>query len=229
MTSNQTPQSQYLDYLPALFRQSGDSADSDQFIGRFLLAFEAILTGQGNPNAPGLEEVLDRIHTYFIPGTTDDAQTQKTPEEFLDWLAGWVALSLREDWKETEKRRFISQIMASYRLRGTKAGLVKAIAAYTDAEEDGDITITDDFPDIPHYFHVQTTLGKRGKVSPQDLYRREKSVIAIIEQEKPAHTYYSLRTMLWTMQINDTEPAKGIVLGENSLLGTLPLNKSDQN
>ena len=56
--------SSYLEYLPAIFQQDADEQGVN-FIGRFLLAFEMILSGLGDPDHPGLEEIIDRLHTYF--------------------------------------------------------------------------------------------------------------------------------------------------------------------
>jgi phage tail-like protein len=127
MNNNQV--SSYLDYLPAMFRQ-------ETFLGRFLLAFEQVLTGLGNVDKPGLEEVLGGIvdpesgeeklpgiHHYFDPG--------KTPVEFLEWLSDWVALSLRADLNDDQRRDFIAKAVPLYRLRGTKPGLVEMIRIYT--------------------------------------------------------------------------------------------------
>src|SRR3954454_7287267 len=82
--------SSYLQYLPAIFHQ-------DPFIGRFLLAFEAVLSGPGYADQAGLEQLIGDLPAYVDP--------QTTPEEFLPWLAGWVALSLRADWDADTKRR----------------------------------------------------------------------------------------------------------------------------
>src|SRR5689334_21147492 len=113
--------SSYLDYLPIVFRQNVDRNGVND-LGRFLLAFEQILTGLGDPNQPGLEEILDGIvdaggtqrlagsQRYFDPGPALPP-SQRAPSEFLDWLAGWVALSVRADWTDDQKRRFISQIV----------------------------------------------------------------------------------------------------------------------
>ena len=69
MTTDPTSErvSRYLDYLPAILQE-------DPFIGRFLLAFERILSGLAprDPNDPipdqlALEEYINRIHTYFNP------------------------------------------------------------------------------------------------------------------------------------------------------------------
>ncbi|MEM7557194.1 MAG: hypothetical protein AAF378_24520, partial [Cyanobacteria bacterium P01_A01_bin.84] len=91
MTKNQSKLvSNYQQYLPTVLQE-------DDFLDQFLLAFEKILSGQSKTsskeqiitketqNPPGLEEIIDNIHLYFNP--------QQTPEEFLPWLANWVALS----------------------------------------------------------------------------------------------------------------------------------------
>ena len=106
--------STYINYLPAIFQD-------DPFLGQFLLAFERILTGETTgmaealPKQPGLETYLDDLYTYFSP--------QDTSVEFLPWLSGWVALSLRDDWSEQFKRDFIANVVTIYRQRGTKVGL----------------------------------------------------------------------------------------------------------
>ncbi len=57
-----TQQSSYLENLPAVFQQDEGEGDVT-FIGRFLLAFEMILSGLGDPDLPGLEEKIDQVHT----------------------------------------------------------------------------------------------------------------------------------------------------------------------
>src|SRR5262249_40193319 len=130
--------SSYLTHLPALFQE-------DPFVGRFLLAFERILSGLKPPDSDeprlatggetseqplGLEEIVDKISTYFVPGP-QLAPAERAPAGFLPWLASWVALSVREDWEEEEKRRFISRIVSLYRHRGTKYGLEQILETYT--------------------------------------------------------------------------------------------------
>ncbi|WYL93010.1 MAG: phage tail protein [Gloeotrichia echinulata IR180] len=64
-----------------------------------------------------LEQAIASIATLFDP--------KSTPKEFLNWLAGWVALSLRDDWEQEAQRRFISRIVSLYKQRGTKAGMTE--------------------------------------------------------------------------------------------------------
>jgi phage tail-like protein len=203
--------SNYLSYLPALFQQ--DSA----FTGQFLLAFERILTGlhpldadDSIPQQSGLEEILDRIHTYFIPGS-GIADGQRAPKDFLPWLASWVALSLREDWEEEEKRRFISRIAPLYQYRGTLRGLKELLQTYT-----GEAATIYECDQPPHYFQVEMTLSEP---TPERLRRKEKIARAIIDQEKPAHTFYALRVLIPTMQIINADPERGIRVNYNTVLG----------
>lgn len=219
--------SQYLEYLPAIFQQDADERGVN-FIGRFLLAFEMILSGLGDPEQPGLEETIDRLHTYFDPGgdkSPDDPS--RAPAEFLPWLGNWVALGLRQDWAEEETRRLISRIVPVYRQRGTRAGLMEALRAYLGTEGveihefhqslqvgvtstlDADAMI-DGGP--PHYFLVKLLLDTP---DPYALSRKTLIARAIIDQEKPAHTYYDLQVEVPTMQIEVYS-----TVGVDTLLGT---------
>ncbi|MEA2563576.1 MAG: hypothetical protein QOH06_5080 [Acidobacteriota bacterium] len=214
--------SRYLDDLPAVYRQEAAGGRPD-FLGRLLLAFEHVLTGVGDPLHAGLEEILDGIfdanggvvmagaHSYFVPGPTAP-ELERAPAEFLEWLSGWVALTLREDWREEERRRILAEIVPSYRRRGTPDGLKQVLAAFTGVspnaitvtEEDGD----GDWP--PHYFQVRVKVP-----GVLDLARWRGVLEPIIDMEKPAHTYYDLHlSPSATMQVGVTS-----TVGEDTLLG----------
>jgi phage tail-like protein len=188
--------STYHQYLPAILQQ-------DIFLGQFLLAFEKILSGLDespskeqiitakSQDIPGLEEIIDNIHLYFNP--------QRTPEEFLPWLAGWVALSLRNDWQVEVKKAFIQKIVKLYRLRGTKQGLIEILKIYLQNSGFGEnVEVFDQFEHFPHYFQVQLTLPDR---DPDKYWRQAKIAKAIIDQEKPAQTFYTLKILVPTMQL----------------------------
>ncbi|MBM0744163.1 phage tail protein I [Phormidium sp. CLA17] len=188
--------SSYLDYLPAALHE-------DPFLGQFLLAFEAILSGVSVEDVvtpAGFEKTLAEIHTKFSAKTT--------PPEFLPWLAGWVALSLRDDWNEQVKRDFIQRIVPLYKQRGTKAAMKKLLQIYLQKQVNPqDTSVTEyveifEFDQIPHYFQVQLRLDS------QDLteYRRKETVArAIIDREKPAHTIYALQILMPTMRLASSE------------------------
>jgi phage tail-like protein len=195
------PQSSYLDHLPAIFRQ-------EPFVGQFLLAFETVLSGAGGQ--PGLETTISHIADYFDPWATE--------ADFLPWLAGWVTLSLRADWDEKTRRSFIGQIVPLYKLRGTQAGLLQLLTLYTTKP----VKIYDAFDDRPYFFEVQLTLSE---ADPVLLQAMQQIARAIIDQEKPAHTYYALQIAVPTMRLvsealHERENAPLLILGQNTVLGT---------
>jgi hypothetical protein len=118
---------------------------------------------------PALAELLDGIggdpkagsQRYFNPGPDDPAE-RRAPPEFLEWLAGWVAVSQREDLTDDENRRFISQILPLYRL--LEMELISNVPADVAEQDAWEI-----------------------------FYRRRRIATAIIDREKPAHTYYGFR------------------------------------
>jgi phage tail-like protein len=207
--------SRYLEELPALYSQGPES----RRLGRFLLAFEQVLTGLGDPEHPGLDETIDGVAHYFDPAAA--------PADFLEWLAGWVALSLRPDWDEATRRRILAEIVPSYRLRGTPAGLKKVVKAFTGLEPlihelfdvlevgktvVGESTLLGGGP--PHYFLVEAFFPPS---AAKDLPREEAKLRAVIDAEKPAHTIYDLRIQIPTMQIGVHS-----TVGVDTVLGTSP-------
>lgn len=201
----------YLDHLPAVFRE-------DPFAGRFLLAFEAVLSGRDG--VEGLEQIAGRIADHFDPGTT--------PDDFLPWLAGWVALSLRADWDPATKRGFIQEIVPLYRKRGTLAGLKRMLEIYLrplgDEVSRDDVVIFDEFETPAHYFQVQLKLTI---ADPVLLRRTQEIARAIIDQEKPAHTFYALNVLIPTMRLVSEDLRKAeknvpelLIMRKNTRLGS---------
>ena len=204
-------ESKYLQYLPSIY-QRGKEDSSQVFLGNFLKAFEKIFSGindgvsiDGKP-VEGIEEILDNIHYYFDPG--------ETPAEFLKWLAGWVALTLKEseDWSEPKKRELISQIVPLYQKRGTKEGLEEYLKIYVKA----DVSIVDELGPLqvgvlskvgvdtvigglpPHFFIVDVTLPVP---DPKAMEKKKRAIEELIDIEKPAHTYYRTNVTVPTMQV----------------------------
>lgn len=238
----QTETSSYLTYLPAIYQQDA-ALDRPNFLGRFLLAFEKVLTGLRDVDEPGLEETLDGIvnaegkislagiHRYFDPGIDADGNlmdaTQRAPSEFLEWLASWVALSLRADLDEFRQRDFIARAVQLYRLRGTKQGLEQLIQIYTRLAPTidelntplqigvhstvGKDTWIDGGP--PHFFRVNIRLPDPDSKHEQR-QKMQKVVAAIIDLEKPAHTVYELYVYTPKMQIGVHS-----TIGVDTLLG----------
>ena len=59
---------------------------------------------------------LDSLHAYIDPALC--------PEDFLDWLAGWIGLVPDENWTLERRRALAARAVPVYRLRGTVAGLI---------------------------------------------------------------------------------------------------------
>ena len=103
------PRFSYLEqYLPTVYR---DSADSANFLERFLANVEGLFT--------------------TLEGAVADAQrlfdSRTAPPEYLDWLAGWFGVTLDPDWDAQRRRLFIEHAELLFRWRGTIAGLVALI------------------------------------------------------------------------------------------------------
>ena len=159
----------------------------------------------------GIEEILDSIQDYFDPG--------KTPLEFLEWLAGWMALILKEekDWNADnarKKRDLIAKIIPLYQKRGTLQGLKEYIKIYVG--EDVKVSIyeflepfrvgvtstvgmnTVVWEGLPYYFQIYMELALPDRIL---LEKKRQAINDIINQEKPAHTYYMLIIQVPTIQI----------------------------
>jgi phage tail-like protein len=98
--------------LPAVYQEE------DPFSVRLVEAFDAEL-------AP-IIATLDNLSAYFDP--------RLTPEDFLDWLASWVALELDETWDVDRRRAAILAAVDVLRRRGTAAGLADELRLATDSQ-----------------------------------------------------------------------------------------------
>jgi phage tail-like protein len=181
----------YLKHLPALYQE-------DDLMGRFLMLFESFW----DP----IEQQLDHIPFYFDPKMT-------TPD-FLNWLASWIDLVLDERWPEEKRRRLISAAASLYRKRGTKRGLEEYLEIYTGEKPQIIEHRAENFRlgpkarlgpgialgshNLPHTFDVilylppipLTEEGEEERIRQEQLHRR--TIEAIIEAGKPAHTSYTL-------------------------------------
>lgn len=221
------PTSSYIHYLPPIFQES-------EFLDGFLLAFEKILSQAAPDERPALETVIAHSDKYLRPLPSGEERHQ-APVEFLPWLAGWVALSLREDWPEKTQRQFIREVVPLYRKRGTKAGMTRMLEIYLgdgvpitiyDRQISSNETVPSDdalaFAPPPYFFQVRIEVGTQ---DTDEIRRIQQIAQAIIEQEKPAHTFYGLQIMIPTMRLLSEDLAEELnqnplILGENTLLGT---------
>lgn len=213
----------WLEHLPAVLQQP-DPGDPE-FLAALLGGLEAVLTGAGDPEAPGLEELLDgidgppqqslagleRYFTPLAPATEAVPARHQAPAGFLEWLSGWVALTVRADVSEAQRRALIANAVPLYAQRGTPAGLAALLALYDVGvviEEDLDAMQIGDHSTIgedtrigggaPHSFRVTLNVPTP---DPDRLRDTERRLTAIIDAEKPAHTVYQLTSDTPPMQI----------------------------
>jgi phage tail-like protein len=213
--SADTPSS-FLDYLPVIYRE--------KFLGQYLSAFEKILLGRNDETPPephlnGLEETIDAIALYFDPN--------RTPQEFLSWLAGWAALSLRADLDEATQRSFIAQIIQLYRRRGTKDNLIQLLTIFTGIKP----TIDENAKprgvkapgDSPYFFKVSILMASP---QPDEVNRQRAIARALIEMEKPAYTYYELDMNFVGIRLGDyaehDNPGYHATIGKDTFIGIVP-------
>jgi phage tail-like protein len=102
--------------LPSVFRD-------DPFTVRFVSAFDGLL-------AP-VFTALDCLEGYLDPTLA--------PQDFVAWLAGWVAVDLDETWSDQQQRALVAQAVALHRWAGTLRGLTEQVRVLIG----GEVSVTD--------------------------------------------------------------------------------------
>lgn len=224
--NNEEKDSKYIQCLPSIYQRNKDKPAS-AFLGDFLKAFEKILSGiedgvniDGKP-VKGIEEILDNLHDYFDPN--------ETPADFLNWLASWVALTLKEDktWIEEKKRQLISRIVPLYQKRGTREGLEEYLKIYVGEG----VSVLDDIGPFrigvssrvgvdtyieglaPYFFIVDVTFAP----NPKLIEEKMRAVKEIIDIEKPAHTFYKVNTHITTLRVGYSRVELDTLLGDRDV------------
>ncbi len=163
-----------LQALPALYQD-------DDLAARLTSVFDDLL-------APALG-TIDNFTAYLDPATT--------PEDFLDWLAGWVGVLLDETWPIERRRAFVAVAADLYRNRGTSAGLLMQVRMFTggevEIEESGgaawSATSGGEVPGSSD-FHVTVRVKPHGK-SKVDATRLD----ALVCAAKPAHVKHTVEVV----------------------------------
>lgn len=105
-----------LHHLPQVYQKN--DRPGPHFLREFLWVFDHIFAD--------MQRHIDVLHRYFDP--------LEAPEEFLSWLAGWVALTIDQDWPAAKKRKLIQQAIGIYGYRGTVRGLKLFLSIFTGVE-----------------------------------------------------------------------------------------------
>lgn len=160
--------------LPALFQDDG-------FTQRFMSAFDAAL-------AP-IFASLDNLSVYLDPWLT--------PEDFLDWLAGWFGMALDDSWSIDRRRALVAKAFDFYRMRGTASGLQSQIEVLTggsvEMHETGGITTSTTagapLPGSPNFaLLVRVTVDDPATVNVSRLE-------ALVAAAKPAHVGHKIEVV----------------------------------
>lgn len=191
MTTN--PPGPLLSHLPGIYHSSED-------LRELLSVLEEVLFG---PGGRALEPQIAGIHTYF--------DAAETPDEFLPWLAEWVALTHRIGVSPKRQRELVARIVPLYAKRGTKVYLTQLLKFFSP--EGADITIDDHElpglivgtaeigvdswlePDRAFWFKVKIRApSPDGNTARQTQLHNEWQERArqVINLAKPAHTMYQL-------------------------------------
>ncbi|MBI1298822.1 hypothetical protein GC175_28140 [bacterium] len=112
---SESTHSRLLQYLPSIFQERVD-AERPSFLDGFLLPFDQVLAA--------LEALLVELDVKFSPAMTP-------ADDFLPWLASWVALVLDEEWDLDRRRRLLSEAVELYRWRGTGRGIKRYLEIYS--------------------------------------------------------------------------------------------------
>lgn len=123
-------------------------------------------------------------------------------------------MALRQDATEAQQRRLIANAISLYRLRGTAEGIRQVLAAY-------DIGVEIDEDLEAFQIGVHSTLGLDTRINggapyafrvrahlpvpdPAQLHLLRQRITAIVDAEKPAHTFYELSIDSPRLQIGVT-------------------------
>ena len=96
------------DFLPSILQE-------DDFYQRFVTSFD-----------DGLAPVfctLDNLEYYLDPMTA--------PDDFVDWLAAWVAITIDESWPAEKRRAFVRDAAVVHGRRGTAQALASLVEIFT--------------------------------------------------------------------------------------------------
>lgn len=98
-------------YLPALYQE-------DDFAQRFTAALDEVVSP--------VFVALDNLEAYLDP--------RLSPEDFLEWLGGWVGVQPDETWPVDRRRGLVAAAVDLHRVRGTAAGIASLVALSTGGE-----------------------------------------------------------------------------------------------
>ena len=170
-----------LSQLPGVYQEEG-------FTERFVASFDDGL-------AP-IVSTLDNLASYVDPDLA--------PEDFLAWLAGWVAVELDDQTRTEDLRRAVRESVPNHRRRGTRAGLREIVSHLTGAQ----VEVTDSggavwslTPGTPLPGDAEPVVRVRILVDRVETFDRTR-LEAVVRSAKPAH-------VADVLEVSERSPAAG--------------------
>jgi len=218
-----------LELLPEIFQKNiNNNNEKSLSVDRYLKIIQFLLLrvedGRSSdlPDQKGLGDIIDILKDLFHPNTQLMSEADQIVfktyftadrEEFLEWLAGWFAFVVDEDWELTKKINVLSNVIPLYRKRGTKEGLQKYLELYKPGGSES-VEIIDSVdpmivggkntpPSAMQQLGKSTVLGglpsnffivniSIPSPDPATVKEQIAATVKIIDKEKPAHTHYKI-------------------------------------
>ena len=160
-----------IEHLPGLYQD-------DLLAQELTSAFDEVL-------APAIGSI-DNFYAYLDPALT--------PEDFLDWLAGWVGLLPDENWSIERRRAIVALAAQLYRNRGTVSGLLMHVKLFAAGEVEvvdngGAAWATTSGAGVPGDAHYGLTV--RVKPARKGSVDRDR-LDALVAAAKPAHVPHTI-------------------------------------
>lgn len=252
-------QSKLLGLLPEIYR-AGVNGDAS-FLNNYVKIIEYLLLEVEDRRTElvhqkGVGEIIGILQDLFHPETElmsgQDAALFEScftaeRDEFLEWLAGWFAFVLDEDWSLEKKINVLAKVVVLYRKRGTKEGMQEYLELYKPGGSEKVQIVDEAGPMVmggintvsgsklqlgvdtyiggmpSHFFKVTINIP-----SPDPAIMKEQldATRKIIDREKPAHTHYLIDPITPVMLLGvklagETDESKGFRcrIGMDTLLG----------
>jgi phage tail-like protein len=222
----------FREYLPDIFRV--DEVNGVSFLSRFLKQFETLfeeleaeIEGASGSSQGGIPDLFD-------PAVTPPAEFHHLPQpaiDYLNYLASWIGLPLRQDKPVARNRDFFRAAVALTN-RGTLTGMEAMLRAWMrgDLFQSNpplplltDLARTDNAIDTIFQLDVSAQLGFNTVLGegppfffladltadptvldlrqPAGLDAVQRAARQLLDLEKPAYTYYELRLRAFPLQL----------------------------
>jgi hypothetical protein len=162
---------------------------------------------------------------------------------FMGWLASWIGLSLRANRGERWNQELLRLAGRIWNRRGSQVAIESFLQAYLRGEAKSSIVFAAANPlqiglvstigvdtvicgNPPYFFWVDLETDERNThlYSPEGLNDLIQAAQQVLQQGKPAHTYYDLRIQAHPMQLGvDPILEIGARVGDTTLLWDQPL------